>query len=130
MKKILVLLLLTVSTTVSAEWTRVSGSPDGDMTVYVDYGTIKKKGNKVKMWNMYDFKTVQISVNKNLLSSVNRVEYDCEEETGRTLDFYWYSRNMRNGEIVFSLTNQKDEPESILPGSINEGLLKIACGKK
>ena len=61
---------------------------------------------------------------------MERDEYDCEEETSRMLDFYWYSGNMRNGEIVYTDTNIKKEPISILPGSISEGLFKIACGKK
>ena len=51
-------MLLMVSTNVMAEWTEVS-SDGADMTGYVDYGTIKKKGNKVKMWRLFDFKTVQ-----------------------------------------------------------------------
>ena len=128
MKKVLVLLLLMVSTNVFAEWTRV-GSND-EMTVYVDYGSIKKKGNKVKMWYLFDHKTVQKPAGDRYLSSMSRSEYDCEEETKRMLDFYWYSGNMRQGEMVYSQSNIKDEAESIVPGSISEALFKIACGKK
>ena len=132
MKKVLVLLLLMVSTNVFAEWTRVTDNSDGDMTVYVDLGTIKRKSNKVKMWRLYDFKTVQIIAEDNTryLSSVGRDEYDCEEETSQSLDYHWYSGNMRRGEIVFSGTTTKMEAKSVMPGSIGEGLLKIACGKK
>ena len=52
------LLLLIVSTSVFAEWTKVTNSSDDDMTVYVDYGSIKNKGNKVMMLDLTDFKTV------------------------------------------------------------------------
>ena len=55
---IMTLLLLIVSTSVFAEWTKVTNSSDGDMTVYVDYGSIKNKGNKVMMLDLTDFKTV------------------------------------------------------------------------
>ena len=132
MKKILILLLLmVVSTNVMAEWTRVSESADGDITYYVDTGTIKRKGNKVKMWDLFDYKTVQKSSDgKEYLSSLSRNEYDCEEETKRMLDFYWYSGNMKNGGVVISYPNVKDEGTSILPESIGETLFKIACGKK
>ena len=131
MKKLLILLLLLVSTSVFAEWTRVTESADGDMTTYIDYGTIKKKGHKVKVWNLFDYKTVRIgAANERYLSSVTRFEYDCEEEMVRQLDVHWYSRNMRQGEIVFSYPNVKDEAESVMPGSIGETLFKIACGKK
>ena len=46
-----------ISTNVLAEWTRVTGNDNGSS--YVDFGTIKKKGRKVKMWILYDFKTIQ-----------------------------------------------------------------------
>ena len=121
-----------VSTSVFAEWTRVTESADGDMTVYADSETIKRKGRKVKIWRLYDYKTVQILAGDNTrryLSSVGREEYDCEEETSAALDIYWYSGNMRQGDIVYSSTT-KDEAISILPGSIGEGIFKIACGKK
>jgi hypothetical protein len=71
MKKILVLLLLMVSTNVMAEWTEVSSSNDvAGLTVYVDTGTIKRKGNKVKMWSLDDFKTVRESEGYRYLSAM------------------------------------------------------------
>ena len=120
------------STNVFAEWTEVLNNEKGDNTIYVDFGSIKKKDHKVKMWHLYDFKTVRISKadNTRYLSSVGRNEYDCEEETLRQLDVYWYSGNMRNGEIVWSSTNIKKETVSIIPESIDEGNFNIACGKK
>ena len=130
MKKILVLLLLMVSTSVFAEWTEVGQSAD-DTTVYADFGTIKRKGNKVKMWKLYDFKTVKkLGENDRYLSEMRRGEYDCEEETVRMLDLHGYSGNMKTGHNVYSSNNIKDEATSILPESIGETLFKIACGKK
>ena len=130
MKKILVLLLLMVSTNIFAEWTRVDSNDPAGITAYVDYGTIKRKGNKVKMWGLFDFKTVQEVAGKKYLSVMSRNEYDCEEETSRLLDFHYHSGNMRQGVAVLSDTNIKDEPESISPESIDETLFKIACDKK
>ena len=91
MKRLTLLLLLMVSTNVFAEWTRLSESADGDMTIYTDLGTIKRKGHKVKMWSLDDFKTVRESDGYRRLSAMSRYEYDCEEETSRLLDFLWYS---------------------------------------
>jgi hypothetical protein len=121
-----------VSTNLFAEWTRFIGSADGSMTVYGDRETIKKKGSNVKMWSVNDFKTVQLLPvsNTKFLSTVARQEYDCEEETKRILDGYWYSGNMKQGEIVHSFTNIKEEAESIIPKSILESSFKIACDKK
>ena len=128
MKKLLVLLLLMVSTSVFAEWTEVGRNKK--QTAYVDFGTIKKKGNKVKMWSLDDFNTIQKLENYRYMSSLGNYEYDCEEETVRMLDLHWYSGNMGQGEIVYSEKNIKGETVSIVPRSIDEGLFKIACGKK
>jgi len=132
MKKIVVLLLLMFSTNVLAEWTRVDS--DGEITVFVDVQTIRKVGSKVKMWTLMDFKTVQQFISTldtiRYLSGANHKEYDCEEETTRFLDFHWYSENIASGHIVYSQTNMKEEPESVIPGTLPEQLLRIACGKK
>ena len=130
MKKILILLLLIVSTNVFAEWIEVTRSSDGDQTVYVDSDSIKKKGNKYTMWSLSDFKTVQKFENDRFLSQMMHEEYDCEEETKRLLDFYSYSGNMRGGDIVYSETNIKMESASMPPGSIGETSLNRVCSKK
>jgi hypothetical protein len=83
MKKIVVLLLLMVSANVFAEWTPVG--VNSDMTVYADSGTIKKKGNKVKMWSLNDLKTVKKIANDRYWSIASHQENDCEEETTRIL---------------------------------------------
>ncbi len=125
------MLLLVVSMNTFAEWTRAGYSADGESTQYVDLESIKKKGHKVKLWELTDEKTIQkFTGGKEYLSAVSRQEIDCEEETSRILDLYLYSGNMRQGEVVDSVTNSKEEPISIMPGSIKEGLFKIACGKK
>jgi len=118
-----------VSTSVFAEWTEVGGNDV--ITAYADFGTIKRKGNKVKMWSLLDLKTIQKgSRGERYLSSVSRDEYDCEEETERRLDIHWYSSNMGQGEIVWSSTIIKNEARSVIPRSISETLFNIACGKK
>ena len=130
MKKLVVLLLLMVSTSVFAGWTEVDSNDE--MTFYIDFGTIKRKGHKVKMWSLYDHKTLKTSTlnNTRYLSQLIRKEFDCEQETKRLLDSYLYSGNMRSGDIVFSATNIKDEAISIIPESIDDLSLKIACYKK
>ena len=57
-------------------------------------------------------------------------EYDCEEKTRRILDFYWYSENMKKGDIVYSEKNINDEGKSISTDSIGTDLFNIACSKK
>ena len=130
MKKLIPILLLMVSTSVFAKWTEVDGSDDRDQTAYADFGTIKRKGHKVKMWRLHDFKTVHEVAGDRYLSQLERDEYDCEEETTRILDLNFYSGNMRQGGIVASSSNIKDEGYSVTPESVGETFFKIACGKK
>jgi hypothetical protein len=131
MIKLLLFLLLMVSTNVFAEWTKVTDSADGSFSVYVDYGFIKKKGNKVTMWYVYDFEKVQILIEIiRYLSEARRDEFDCEEATVRRLDWYQYDENInKQGNVVNSWTNI-NYISSIVPNSIDDILLKVACGKK
>ncbi len=128
MKKLGLMLLLIASTNAFAEWTKYS--ENNVVSFYIDFGTIKRKGNNVKMWHLYDFKTVQKAGDYSFWSTVNNYEYSCEERTIRELDFYVYSGNMRQGETLFSQTNIKKEPVSIMPDTVDDYFLKIACDKK
>ena len=130
MSKLLMAALLALfSTSAMAEWTMVGGNDD--QTTYADLSTIRKSGNKVKMWDLFDYKVVMISKTNGTrrLSSVTFMEYDCKEETARQLAFNYYSKNMGAGEMVYMSRNQHEEPEPITPGTTGETVFKIACGK-
>ena len=82
------------------------------------------------MWNLYDNKVAQTSTDgTRYLSSSNQREYDCKEETSRMLTFIWYFKNMGTGEVVYSSGAIHLEPDPISPGSMVEGIFKVACGK-
>ena len=130
MKTFTLLLLLLVSTNALAEWTLLeSASSEDGFDVYVDTQSIRKDGDKVKMWSMYDYKKVKVDV-KSYLASVSHVEYDCKGETLKLLDLFWYTGNMGQGEPVFSNTNIKKDPISIMPETIHESLFTMACRYK
>ena len=128
MKKVVVLLLLMVSTTVLAEWNKVGQSANG--VFYVDIQSIKKKGKKAKIWILSDYKSVHEYNGKRHLSSVERDEFDCSEDKFRVTDLSLYSENMKGGFIVSSEYNLKESSISVEPLTINDDILKIACGKK
>jgi hypothetical protein len=121
-----------LSTNALAEWTWVGMSSDGDMTIYVDLQIIRKKENKVKMWHIFDFKTVQVlDDNTKYLSSRGLNEYDCENITSKQITFDWFSGNMLNGSHLYEdrFKNQHTV-EEIPPGTMLEKLVKIACNKR
>ena len=55
----LITLLLLSSGPAFAEWIKVSDSNVAGKAVYVDPSTIRRNSNLVKMWQFYDYKTVQ-----------------------------------------------------------------------
>ena len=128
MTRLILMLLLVLSTAPAyAEWVRVSESAEA--TVYADPGTIRRNGNLVKMWNLYDFETIQTNADSSFLSSNGQGEYDCAEERRRGLAFAWFSGHMGHGKPVYSNSDeQKWRP--ISPGSIDQTLWKFACAKR
>ncbi len=129
MKLLIAALLAVFSTSVMAEWTAV-GSADTD-TIYADLSTIRKSGDRVKMWHLLDYKVVKIDKydGTRYLSQAIQQEYDCKEETAKLLAFIWYSKNMGAGEAVYSSGVVHREPDPISPGSVYSMLFNIACGK-
>ena len=128
MKRLLMgLMLLVTATAASAEWTNVGGSDN--YILYVDRATIRRSGNFVKMWDLKDHLTVQTAAGFSYLSNKGQVEYDCKEEKKRFLAFTWFDGKMGGGKGVYS-DNDPSKWFPISPGSVDEALWKIACGKK
>ena len=128
MKRLLMgLMLLATAGAAGAGWTDV-GENDG-LIQYVDLATIRRNGNLVKMWYLTDFKTVRTISGKSYLSSKAQSEYNCKEESSRTLALTWFDGKMGRGKVVFAYSDP-DKWEPIQPESIGEVLWKVACGKK
>ena len=126
-------LLLTVmvlsSGPVYAEWVLTSGDDESGLTVYVDPDSIRRKGNIAKMWQLYDYKTVQTVAGDSLLSIKRYNEFDCTEERTRMLAYTWFSGNMATGKVVYS-TPDEQQWEPVVPRTINRTLWKVACDKQ
>jgi len=97
--------------------------------MYVDPDTIRRKGDLVKMWQLYDFKTVQTVAGDSYLSSKNQSEFDCTEERSRTLAYTWFSGNMGSDKPVYS-NSDEGKWSPVEPRSVCLTLWKFACGKK
>jgi hypothetical protein len=129
MKRLLLITLLFLSSDPAyAEWV-VVGVSDSGMTTYADPDTIRRKGNLVKMWYLYDFKTTQTILNKSYLSSRSQDEYDCTHDRHRALASTSFSGNMGSGKVRSSYSI-KGKWEPVSPGTITQALWKVACEKK
>jgi hypothetical protein len=126
---LLIALMILSSQPVYAEWVLVSGDDEVGLKVYVDPATLRRNGTLAKMWQLYDYKTVQTVAGDSLLSMKRFNEYDCTEERTRMLGYTWFSGNMGNGNVVYS-TMEQLQWEPVILRTINRTLWKVACEKK
>lgn len=112
-----------------AEWVKVSDSDETGKTVYVDPATIRRNSNLVKMWQSYDFKTVQTLGSIRFLTAKEQWEFDCAEERSRVVARKEFSGNMGSGPMV-STNSQVGKWVPVILGSIGQTVWKVACEKK
>jgi len=126
MKKLLLTLMLSVvSSSAMAEWVKVS--EDKLVTAYADPTTIRKLGDKVKMWALWDYSTAQEGDSKPYMSVRIQNEYNCKEETDRQIYATTFSGNMLYGNKINTQGGRDWEP--VAPRTVGEALWKFACGK-
>lgn len=125
----LITFLLLSSGPAYAEWVKVSESDEAGKTVYADTATIRRNSNLVKMWQFYDYKTVQTVGGNRFLTAKEQWEFDCAEERGRVVARKEFSGNMGSGTMV-STNSQVGKWTPNMPGSTNQTVWEIACGKK
>ena len=133
LKTVLTILLLATSGSALAKWVQVGGNDD--IATYVDPTTIRKSGNKVKMWTLMDYSTQQqhkISdqTGKPYRSGKIQEEYDCKEEQSRMLYFSCHSENMGAGDVVCESSDATKNWIPVPPGSLEDTILKFACKKR
>lgn len=113
------------SSSAMAEWVKVTSSSfgtSGDITAYADPVIVPKYSDKVKMWEMHDFKR---SASSNT-SSKKRVEYDCKKGQARQLQATYYSDGMGKGAVIMSVS-APGPWEPVLPDTLSKKMWKFAC---
>lgn len=127
-KVILMVLMAIVSSNAVADWVEVGHNEVA--TVYADPTTIRKAGNRVKMWHLIDYKMVQVPEKpfKPYTSMRGHIEYDCKEEQSKILSTLFDTGKMSEGGTV-DIDSEPGQWESFPPRSFNESLWKIACNK-
>ena len=129
-KAILMMLLAFVSGSAVAEWVEVDTSRRVGLTTYADPNTIRKSGNKVEMWVLYDYKTARTNARKPYMSIRGQWRYDCKEEQQQPIYEILLSENMGKGEVIGkAIFKESVKWLPILPASIGMVYWKFACGK-
>ncbi len=112
-----------------AEWVKVSDSDETGKTVYVDPATIRRNSNLVKMWQFYDYKTVQTVGGNRFLTAKEQWEFDCAEKRGRVVARKEFSGNMGSGTMVFT-NSEVGKWIPVIQGSMGQTVWEVACGKQ
>jgi hypothetical protein len=100
MKRLIMLILLTLSAVPAyGEWVEVNTNVQAGQTVYFDPDTIRRKGDTVQMWSLYDHKTAQSTAGDTFLSRKVQNEYDCAQEMRRMVSVTEFSGNMASGSF-------------------------------
>ena len=85
------------------QWTLLGSSvANGGMDVYVAPASIRRSGERARMYNLFDFKTRQAYGGKPFLSARNEFEYDCARPRQRMLGTTGYAGPMGKGAVVAS----------------------------
>jgi hypothetical protein len=128
MKKIVVTLtLIIMATNAYAEWTKYSTTKSG--VLFYDKHTIKRNGDKVKVWEYANY-NLESETDPDLLkysSHRTLVEIDCVNETYKTLHFDLYSKPDLEGD--YKKLTSDNEIKYIVPNSTFAYLMKLTCKK-
>ena len=129
-KTFFILMLASICSNAEAEWTYVTETEKNidikdAFIAYADPATIRRIGNMVKMWSIYDYKFPQ---EPGVISVRQKSEYNCIEKKRRQLFLATYSGRMSNGETMLIYSQPEDTWERSPLGSVRKAMLEFACG--
>jgi hypothetical protein len=129
MTRLLLFILLFLSSGPAfADWMSL-GESDSGTTVYADPTTMRREGYLVKIWVLFDFKAVRTKEGVSYSSAKAHMDYDCAEQRYEGLAVMYFSGNMGNGQLL-DRSSGNGKRLRISPGSLDHDLWKLACGKK
>jgi len=127
------LLTLGASAALAADWVRAYLDPEE--TVYIDRGSIVKKGKYWRSWSRTNFFAPELfrgaPANGTPYSSVRQlVLFDCEEREMYILSAtYFRGPDLEGGVVVDDPTTPNEKPllYPVTPDSVNESRLDYVC---
>lgn len=123
MKKILFYALAFISFNAYSAWDK-TGQSDGFMT-YVDTSTIQRNGSISSMTTLFDNDKPELVSGYEVRSSINYLQFNCQQRTYRTVRYSLHSGHMGKGQQLIDVRRDSDW-QSV--AGFNEYAWKIACG--
>lgn len=110
--------------TPDAGWSKVGESER--MVVFANPYTARRKNGKVKMWELFDFRSAQQRKENKYLSVRHLAEYDCNGKLYRTLEVAYHPDNMGKGKAVAD-DDKAGKWEAVVPGSADQVFWGMVC---
>ena len=125
---LLILSLLLITTNVYAEWTFYEITKDGSACFY-DKSTVKRNGNKVKVWRYVSYSpNNEKTASLNVSSSRTLDEIDCVNETYKMLSMQSFTKPDLEGDMR-DVPLPNPTTYYIVPDSTQAELMKLVCKK-
>lgn len=125
---LLIITLFLLTTNAYAEWTLYSSNINGSVFFY-DKSTMKRNGDKVKVWSYMNFlPDNEIAKSLNISSARTLEEIDCVNETRKALKIDSFTKNNLEGDMS-DKTPTNPTISYIAPDSTNAILMKLVCKK-
>jgi len=121
LRTVVCMALVLVQGAVNAAWTYM-GHIDGH-TVLIDRNTVELKGRNALVWMLTNYSSVTAN---QLLSATTHLEFDCDKNKVRYLQFYGYEGQMQSGARLISNT-QASVFVPVETGTIMKSFQQIAC---
>ena len=114
------------------EWTAVGTGHDQEVAYYLDFQSMRKRGQNVTVWELLDFDAPQMvgESKEQYLSSKLRIEFDCDLRQSRILSLYLYAGSMGSKRVVYSKTYPSAAWEFVPTDSVEKELWNSACVKE
>jgi spermidine/putrescine-binding protein len=125
-KLLTILILISISTTATAEWTLVQTGDNGSM--YIDFDSLQKTGDLVTVLTLNDYYEPQ---QKDELSAQFKELHDCRNKKFKALSINYYSSPLAQGNMITTVTlNEPETPWSdVVQYSIGELKANIICSR-
>jgi len=128
MKKLLITFLFLFSSNAYCDWLKVTESDS--LVVYIEPSTVKKFGQSVRVWSLYNFLNSREFEKRGTYKSFKSYdEYNCSEDKSKNLSILFFSGDMGEGNNIY-INDKGNDWRYQSPGSIGLSLLKYSCGLK
>jgi len=129
MRLIALLLMLIACNSAATNWVKIGNSVEDGFVYYADPASIRRAGDYVKMWVVYDYQASQVVSGQQFLSTKLQFEYDCNAMQARMLYAATHTGKMANSDTVAAVDNPTAGWGPVLRASLGERLWKFACKK-